>query len=684
MTGGEIMLGGRLLHGGDYNPDQWLACPEVFEEDVRLMKEAGVNCVSLGIFAWATLEPEEGRYELDWLDRIITRMEAEDINVILATPSGAMPHWLTQKYPEVMQVQADGRRNLPGKRHNFCYTSPVMRRKIREIDRQLSRRFGRRNNVILWHISNELGGNFGDATCHCELCQQAFREWLKKKYGTLDKLNHAWWNQFWSHAYTEWDQIHSPGPYGETTSTALVLDWRRFSTEQISDFCEMEIRAVKETSDLPATTNFMYFFKGHDYNRMQKGLDIVSWDNYPYWHKQRDEVPAAAASAANHSIMRSFKKAPFLLMESVPSGISWRTANPLKRPGMHMLSCMQAIAHGSDSALYFQWRKGRGGFEKFHGAVLDHKNGSDTRTFREVAEVGKRLAGLSPLVAGTVNRPKAAIVFDWENWWAVEDTQGPRLDFDYPKWIVSHYRMFWEAGIEADFISMDADLDGYRLVSAPLNYLYREGWADRVRSFVSEGGRFVTTCFSGEVNDTDLCFIGHHPLEDVLGIVPEEIDAPSPEFENQFSYGGAEYPAKDLCGIVHPKKTTEVLAVYERDFYAGHPAVTCNSYGEGKAWYLAAESGPEFLRAFYKDVCADAGLINALRTDLPYGVTVTERSSGGDGPDCRKNIVFVMNFKNEPVRVEGIERWTDAETGEICEGCLELEAFQCRVLEKID
>ena len=346
------MLGGRLLHGGDYNPDQWLTYPEVFEEDVRLMKEANVNCVSLGIFAWASLEPEEGRYELDWLDHIISRLEEEDIQVVLATPSGAMPHWLTQKYPEVMQVQADGRRNLPGKRHNFCYTSPVMRKKTAAVDRELARRFGKRKNVILWHISNELGGNFGDSTCHCELCQEAFREWLKKKYGTLDNLNNAWWNHFWSHTYTDWSQIHSPGPYGEMTSTALVVDWRRFSTEQLSDFCEMEIRTVKEESDIPATTNFMDFFKGLDYNRLKKGLDIISWDSYPFWHEQKDEVPAAVRTAANHSVMRALKKAPFLLMESTPSSISWRGSNPLKRPGMHMLASMQAIAHGSDSVQY--------------------------------------------------------------------------------------------------------------------------------------------------------------------------------------------------------------------------------------------------------------------------------------------------------------------------------------------
>ena len=165
------MLGGHILHGGDYNPDQWLDHPEVLEEDVRLMKEANVNCVSLGIFAWAVLEPEEGKYDFDWMERIIDRLAEEEIQVVLATPSGAMPHWLTQKYPEAMQVQADGKRNLPGKRHNFCYTSPVMRKKIHAIDSALSERFGRKKNVILWHLSNELGGNFADSSCHCELCQ---------------------------------------------------------------------------------------------------------------------------------------------------------------------------------------------------------------------------------------------------------------------------------------------------------------------------------------------------------------------------------------------------------------------------------------------------------------------------------------------------------------------------------
>ncbi|HJA65923.1 MAG TPA: beta-galactosidase trimerization domain-containing protein, partial [Candidatus Mediterraneibacter cottocaccae] len=412
---------------------------------------------------------------------------------------------------------------------------------------------------------------------------------------------------------------------------------------------------------------------------------------YPFWHKEKDEVPVAVQSAFNHSMMRAMKKKPFLLMESAPSVINWRNNNPVKRPGMHMLSSMQAVAHGSDSVQYFQWRKGRGSYEKFHGAVLDHKNRSDTRTFREVAEVGKRLPGLEKILDGTVNRPEAAVIFDWANWWAVEDTTGPRLDLDYPKYVMEHYRAFWEQGIEADIVDMDADLSGYRLVSAPLNYMYKAGWPEKVRAFVESGGTFVTTFFSGMADETDLCFTGQHPLEDVLGIVQEEIDAPSQEFENQFAYNGTEYPARRMCEIDHAKEGTEVLSSYERDFYAGCPVVTHNTFGKGAAYYLAAESDTEFLRAFYRDVFGSTGLKNALGTELPYGVTVTKRTCAdpalADGAAEKTgygDVVFVMNFRNEPVCVDGIGKWTDAENGAVCEGKLELEAFQCAVLVEQD
>ena len=240
----------HLLHGGDYNPEQWIDCPKVLEEDIRLMKEAHVNCVSLGIFSWAKLEPEEGEFHFGWLRRIIDHLFENGIYTILATPTGAMPHWMTAKYEEVRQMGPDGVRNLPGRRHNFCYTSPVMRKKMKKINHELSRHLGNHPGVILWHISNEYGGNGSDASCHCPHCQQAFREWLKEKYKTLDNLNHAWWTTFWSHTYTDWSQIHSPVPNGENGLHGLNLDWKRFVSHQIQDFCKEEIHAVLKYSVL--------------------------------------------------------------------------------------------------------------------------------------------------------------------------------------------------------------------------------------------------------------------------------------------------------------------------------------------------------------------------------------------------------------------------------------------------
>lgn len=663
---------GKILHGGDYNPEQWLDRPEILQEDIELMKKAHVNCVSLAIFSWSVLEPEEGVFRFDWLTEIIDNLYRNGIYTVLATPTAAMPHWLTARYPEVMQTQENGIRNRSGKRQNFCYTSKKMREKTRIIDRELAQIPGKHPGVILWHVSNELGGNFADSACHCEQCQQAFREWLKEKYGTLDALNKAWWTAFWSHIYTDWEQIHSPVSNGETLLHGMNLDWRRFVTAQMTDFLKWEISSLREFSDLPVTTNFMYFFQPLNYFEMQKAVDVVSWDSYPFWHKTKDETSAAVKAAAYHSMMRSLKKRPFMLMESTPSGVSWRQYNPVKHPGMHMLSSMQAIAHGSNSVQYFQWRKGRGAYEKFHGAVIGHSNGEQTRTFRDVTEVGARLEKLEQMILQSCNQPKAAMVFDWENWWAAEDASGPRNDMDYKKNFLQHYRAFWEAGIDVDIVNMEGELEGYAMVAAPLNYLYQEGYAEKVRQYVAAGGTYITTYWSGIVDGTDLCITGGHPLSDVLGIRPEETDAPGEEFRNHIIYEDSVYDTGRLCDIVHAE-TASVLAVYETDYYKGCPAVTKNEYGKGTAYYLAAEFEQAFLNLFYEKRLKDLGIENPLKTRLPYGVTVSERK--GD-----RNIIFLQNFNEHRVTVETAGAYMEADTGAVLDGSIEMEAFECKVL----
>lgn len=665
----------KMFHGGDYNPEQWLDRPDILEEDVRLMKKAHINCVSLGIFSWSMLEPSEGNFQLEWLEKVIDRLYEEGIHTILATPTGGMPHWLTNTYPEVMQVWEDGRRNLPGKRHNFCYTSAKMREMTGKIDRQLARMSLHHPGVVMWHISNEMGGNCSDGACHCEQCQSAFRKWLKEKYGTLEELNRAWWTVFWSHVYTDWEQIHSPVSNGETLVHGLNLDWRRFVTHQMTEFLKWEIASVREYSGLPVTTNFMYFFKSINYFKLQKELDVVSWDSYPFWHKEKDEVPMAVKAAAHHSMMRSMKKAPFVLMESTPSVINWRTRNPVKHPGMHMLSSMQAVAHGSNTVQYFQWRKGRGCSEKFHGAVLDHKNGEDTRTFRDVIEVGQRLQKISGQVLQSCNKPRIAMIFDWENWWALEDAAGPRLDMNYPKIFLQHYRAFWEAGIDVDLISMDYGLKDYSMVIASVNYLYQDGYAGKVEEYVKDGGIYITTYWSGIVDENDLCFIGEHPLRKVLGIRQEEIDAPGEEFKNSIVFHGRTYDTGRFCEVIH-NESGHVIAAYEKEFYAGAPAVVENNYGKGKTYYLAAEFEQDFLNEFYKECAGKAGIENPLKAQLPYGVTVSERKG-------ERNLIFLQNFNDREILVEAAGKYLEIDNETLWDGKITLVPFECKILVEV-
>ncbi|MDE7415612.1 MAG: beta-galactosidase [Lachnospiraceae bacterium] len=670
---------GGIIHGGDYNPDQWLDRPEILEEDLLLMKKAKVNCVSLGIFAWGHLEPEEGKYDFGWLEKIIQRLYENDIYTILATPTGAMPQWLTSKYEEVLQVNEYGVRNYPGKRHNYCPSSPVMREKTRQLDTRLAEKFGAHPGVIGWHISNEIGGNGGDSSCHCAYCQDAFRTWLKDRYGSLDQLNAAWWTSFWSHTYTDWDQIKSPSSRGEDLVHGQNLDWKRFVDSQLLDFCKEEIKAVRSHSSLPVTTNMMEFFKSLNYFKWAKELDIVSWDSYPDWHSGADELQTAARAAAAHSLMRSLKKSSFLLMESTPSVVNWRQVNRLKRPGMHELSSLQAVACGSDSVQYFQWRKGRGSSEKYHGAVVDHRNGDDTRVFREVTKLGERLEKIASKVIGTCNRPRIAMVFDWENWWAMEDARAVDNNLNYPSVFLDFFRPLWELGVDVDMVDMEGELDPYSVVVAPLNYMYKKGYVEKVQAFVKQGGCYITTCWSGEVDDSDLTYTGAHPLEDVLGIRTEEIDVPDGYCENSVRYQGADYRITGLCGLVHVKGAA-VLAEYQQDFYRGYPALTRNTYGSGEAYYIASLNEQGFLKAFYREILKEKELGCGLQVRLTQGVTVNERSKPvGENGETEK-VWFLQNFNREAAVVELLECYENVETGEPMMGKIELKSFECVVL----
>ena len=637
----------HMIHGGDYNPDQWMDVKDViWNEDMRIAKLAGINSLSVGIFAWAALEPEEGVYDFTWLDEIMDKMAANGITAVLATPSGARPAWLAQKYPEVLRVNARREKMLFGGRHNHCLSSKIYRDKVQQINALLAERYKDHPALGAWHISNEFGGE-----CHCPACQENFRLWLKEKYGTLENLNKAWWTAFWSRTYTDWSQIESPSPIGETSLHGQNLDWKRFTTEQFVKWYEIETEPLKRiTPDIPCTTNLMGTYEGINYFRLAEKLDFASWDSYPQWENTMNDVKTAQFISFEHDLTRGLKDGqPFLLMESCPSATNWRPYPRLHRPGVHKLQSMQAVAHGSDSVQYFQFRKSRGSSEKLHGAVVDHCGHENTRVFREIAEVGAQL-GKMDAVVGTVAPAKIALIYDWENCWALKDAQGfNNVDKKYLDTVMDHYAALWELGADVDVMDQTRDFSGHDVLVLPFSYMLRGDFAKRVEEFVKNGGTLVTTFGTGWVDEHDLCFLGGFPgpLSDTLGIWDEEVDVLMPDMENSMCYNGKTYKLTDYAELIHAKGA-KVLAQYDSDFYAGMPALTVNEFGSGKAYYVAGRFGTDFLKDFYAELCAERGI---KTYDLPYGVTAAARTDG------ETEYVFVMNFTpcDKSVTMEGVD-----------------------------
>lgn len=638
-----------MLHGGDYNPDQWLDYDGVIDEDFRLMELAGCNAMSIGIFSWMSIEPGEGLYNFEWLDNIMDRLAKAGKFAVLATPSGARPVWMSKKYPEVLRVNEDRTKNLHGERHNHCYTSPVYREKTEAMNRMLAERYKDHPALLVWHVSNEYGGE-----CHCDLCQEAFREWLKEKYNNdINELNHAWWTTFWSHKYTDFSQIESPSSKGERSVHGLTIDWKRFVTYQTTDFMKNEMAPLKElTPDVPITTNFMGIYDGLDYWKMAGPLDVISWDSYPTWHDTDGDLVVGCATAFSHDINRSLKDGkPFMLMESTPSMTNWQAVSKLKRPGMHLLSSIQAIAHGADTVQYFQWRKSRGSFEKFHGAVVDHCGHEHTRVFRDVAEVGETLKKLDGVI-GTSVKPEVAVIFDWENRWAIEEVKGyNNIAKNYAETVKKHYEAFWRRSIPVDVIDMDQAIDSYKVVIAPMLYMLKPDVADKIKAFVNAGGTFVATYMSGIVDETDLCFLGGFPgpLKEVMGIWVEETDGLYSGETNSIemtmgSLKGKGYEAKDLCDLIH-LEGADTLGAYTTDFYAGMPAVTVNDYGEGQAYYIGFRNNNDFEDDFYGQLIEVKGIKKAMPVTLPEGVVAQTRY------DDTNRFYFVQNYTNTQMQI---------------------------------
>lgn len=637
----------KILYGGDYNPEQWPE--ETWEEDMRLLKLAHIDVVTLNVFSWASLQPNEDTYCFEKLDKIMEMVRKHGLQVCLATSTGAHPAWMARKYPDILRTEFNGMKRKFGGRHNSCPNSPSYRKYSVNLAKKLAERYQDYENIVAWHISNEYGGE-----CYCENCEKAFREWLKNRYKTIDELNRAWNNSFWGHTMYDWEDVVLPNMLSEhfesdrTMFQGISLDYRRFNSDSILECCKLEYDALKAvTPDIPITTNMMGTYKALDYQKWAKELDFVSWDNYP---SNDDSI---ASIALRHDLMRGIKQGkPFALMEQTPSVTNWLPYNALKRPGVMRLWSYQAVAHGADTVMFFQMKRSIGACEKYHGAVIDHVGNENTRVFREVSVLGAELETVGDRILGARTPAKAAIYFDWDNWWAIEYSAGPSVRLHYVDEILKYYTAFNSLNIPVDFIGAEDDLSAYNVVIAPVMYMVKDGYDEKIRNFVKDGGSFLTTFFSGYVDQNDLVTIGGYPgkLRDILGIWVEEEDALPEGVTNSFVYNGITYPAELVCDLLHTETAVSYCG-YESDFYKGMPVITENNFGKGNAYYVAAASDESFYEKFLMDICEKAGVEPVM--DTPKGVEATLRENKNG------TFLFLLNHTDTEQSVKLVTGGTD-------------------------
>lgn len=625
----------RILFGGDYNPNQWPK--EIWEEDIRIFKKASINSATVNVFSWAKIQPSENCYDFEELDQIIEKLSTEGFDIVLATSTAALPAWMFKKYPEVARTDYDGRHHKFGQRHNACPNSLVYQKYAERLATKLAERYGENPQVTCWHINNEYGGE-----CYCDNCEKAFRVWLKDKYHTIEALNKAWNMEFWGHTVYEWDEIVLPNAlsegigYDKTAFAGISIDYRRFNSDSLLKNYMMERDAIRKIDPTtPITTNLMGTFKGLDYFKWAKEMDLVSWDNYPSYNTPWSLV------AMTHDLMRGLKQQPFMLMEQTPSQQNWQPYNSLKKPGQMRAQSYQTIAHGADTIQYFQLRRSIGACEKFHGAVIEHVGHEDTRVFRETAALGAELAQLSDII-GTQTQAQVAVIFDWDNYWALDYTSGPTVDLKYVEQIHRYYRYFYEQNIAVDLVPVDADLSKYKLVAAPVLYMIKEGMQERLTDFVKQGGALLTTYMSGIVDQSDNVHLGGYPgpLRELAGIWVEEIDALAPEQSN-----GVSLVNEDLTGtsnlvsdLIH-LENAEALAHYTSNFYAGMPAVTKNTFGDGTVYYFGGQLEDQLQDQLFKTIVEESDITPVIEEATKLEIA------------CRENeeakFFVIINFHEE-------------------------------------
>lgn len=640
----------RIWYGGDYNPDQWPE--EVWDDDVRLMKKAGVNLVSVGIFSWAKIETREGVYDFDWLDRIINKLGEAGIAVDLASATASPPMWLTQAHPEVLWKDYRGDVCQPGARQHWRPTSPVFREYALKLCRAMAEHYKGNPYVVAWHVSNEYG-------CHnrfdySEDAERAFRKWCEERYGTIDAVNDAWGTAFWAQRMNDFTEIVPPRFIGDGNfmNPGKLLDFKRFSSDALKAFYVAERDALAEiTPDLPLTTNFMVSASGSvlDYDDWGREVDFVSNDHYFIPGEAHLDELAFSASLVD-GIAR---KDPWFLMEHSTSAVNWRPVNYRKEPGQLVRDSLAHVAMGADAVCYFQWRQSKAGAEKFHSAMVPH-TGEDSAVFRDVCELGADLNALADngLLGTKLAKSKVAVVFDYESEWASEHTATPTQKVHHVDEPLQWFRALADHGVTADVVPVRGAWDDYEMVVLPSVYLLSEETTRRVRDYVVNGGRLVVTYYTGISDEKDHVWLGGYPgsIRDVVGVRVEEFmpmgdDFPGVPDHLELSNGTVAHDIVDVIGSVDGSAT--VLETFKDDPWTGMdgaPAIVANTFGEGRSVYVGARLGRDGIAKSLPEILESLGMAETGENDSR--VLRVERE-GSDG----SRFVFSFNRTHETVRV---------------------------------
>ena len=640
----------RIWYGGDYNPDQWPE--EVWDDDVRLMKKAGVNLVSVGIFSWAKIETSEGVYDFDWLDRIIDKLGEAGIAVDLASATASPPMWLTQAHPEVLWKDYRGDVCQPGARQHWRPTSPVFREYALKLCRAMAEHYKGNPYVVAWHVSNEYG-------CHnrfdySEDAEHAFQQWCEERYGTIDAVNDAWGTAFWAQRMNDFSEIVPPRFIGDGNfmNPGKLLDFKRFSSDALKAFYIAERDTLAEiTPDLPLTTNFMVSASGSvlDYDDWGDEVDFVSNDHYFIPGEAHLDELAFSASLVD-GIAR---KDPWFLMEHSTSAVNWREINYRKEPGQLVRDSLAHVAMGADAVCYFQWRQSKAGAEKFHSAMVPHA-GEDSAVFRDVCELGADLNKLSDegILGSRLAKSRVAGVFDYESEWATEHTATPTQHVHHVDEPLAWFRALADQGVTADVVPVRGAWDDYEMVVLPSVYLLSEETTRRVRDYVVGGGRLVVTYYTGISDEKDHVWLGGYPgsIRDVVGVRVEEFMPMGDDFTGvpdrlELSNGAVAHDIADVIGSVDG--TATVLETFKDDPWTGMdgaPAIVAHTFGEGRSVYVGARLGRDGIALSLPEILDSLGMAEAGGND---GRVLHVEREGADG----SRFVFSFNRTHETVRV---------------------------------